>query len=242
MRRTRTKVAGLAALAFAVTAGLGVWQLQRANQKLALERQQALLAVGEPVDEGALLAEPQGDWAQRPATLRGNWWPERQVWLDNRAHDRRAGTVLVTPLQLQGGAVIWVQRGWQVRAPGVHGVPQWPPTPAGEVRVTGRLAPQASQAYALGSVEAGPLRQNLNLSASAQELGRPVLPWVLWQTPPGCEPLRCDWPAPDAGVHKHWGYAAQWFALALLIVGLYVWFQHVQPRRTGARSGSTDGP
>ena len=29
---------------------------------------------------------------------------------------------------------------------------------------------------------------------------------------------------PDLGVSKHHGYAFQWFALARLISGLYVWF------------------
>ena len=38
------------------------------------------------------------------------------------------------------------------------------------------------------------------------------------------------WPAPDLGLHKHYGYAFQWFALCALIVGLYVWFQIVRPR------------
>jgi len=38
------------------------------------------------------------------------------------------------------------------------------------------------------------------------------------------------WPAPAFDVHKHYGYAFQWFALAALITGLYVWFQLVRPR------------
>jgi surfeit locus 1 family protein len=34
-----------------------------------------------------------------------------------------------------------------------------------------------------------------------------------------------DWPVVNAGVEKHHGYAAQWFALTALIVGLFAWFQ-----------------
>ena len=40
-----------------------------------------------------------------------------------------------------------------------------------------------------------------------------------------------QWPLPAADVHKHYGYAFQWFAMATLIVGLYVWFQLIHPRR-----------
>jgi cytochrome oxidase assembly protein ShyY1 len=44
-----------------------------------------------------------------------------------------------------------------------------------------------------------------------------------------------DWPALSVGLDgalaKHYAYAAQWFALAVLIVILYVWFQLITPRR-----------
>ena len=42
---------------------------------------------------------------------------------------------------------------------------------------------------------------------------------------------RCQWPEPAADVQKHYGYAFQWFALCALILGLYVWFQLIRPRR-----------
>ena len=38
-------------------------------------------------------------------------------------------------------------------------------------------------------------------------------------------------PRPAVDVHKHYGYAFQWFALAGLITILYVWFQLVRPAR-----------
>jgi cytochrome oxidase assembly protein ShyY1 len=40
-----------------------------------------------------------------------------------------------------------------------------------------------------------------------------------------------DWPQADVGVAKHYGYAFQWFALCILILVLYVWFQIFAPRR-----------
>ena len=49
--------------------------------------------------------------------------------------------------------------------------------------------------------------------------------------------LRRDWPAVALGVEKHYGYAFQWFALAALILGLYLWFQFF--RRPTARFQET---
>lgn len=42
--------------------------------------------------------------------------------------------------------------------------------------------------------------------------------------------LQRDWPQPAADVHKHYGYAFQWFALSALTLILYVWFQIIRPR------------
>lgn len=232
MKHRSLVLALVCALGVAATASLGLWQLRRADLKQQLQAQQQAAAQRAPIGNAELLDAPARDWAQQPTRLRGRWLPEQQFWLDNRPLEHRVGTILLTPLQLEGSPqVVWVQRGWQGRAAGRHGVPDFPPAPSGVVVVQGRLAPQASRAYALGAEGEGPLRQNLDLPASARSLGRPVLPWVLWQTGPGCAPLDCQWPAPDLGLAKHWGYAAQWFAMAALILGLYVWFQFFRPRR-----------
>jgi len=234
MRADRWLLGLLTLLGVGVTGAMGLWQLGRAQQKLDLLASQELAARLPALGNAELPPQAEGEAVRRSVVLRGRWLAEHQLWLDNRAHDRRNGTLLLTPLALEGRSeVIWVQRGWQERAPGLHAVPPWPATPDGQVQVQGQLRTQASQVKAFGAESGGPLRQNLDLPASATQLGSPVLPWVLWQTGPACAPLRCDWPAPDSGVHKHWGYAAQWFALAALILGLYVWFQFLKPARAG---------
>jgi surfeit locus 1 family protein len=51
--------------------------------------------------------------------------------------------------------------------------------------------------------------------------------------------LHRHWPPPAVDVHKHYGYAFQWFALAALILGLYVWFQVLAPYRAGRAARAT---
>jgi surfeit locus 1 family protein len=71
----------------------------------------------------------------------------------------------------------------------------------------------------------------------ARESGLPLRPLSVMQLDePGQPPdgLLREWPAPAAGVHKHHGYAFQWFALSALSILLYVWFQLIRPRRRAA--------
>ena len=95
-----------------------------------------------------------------------------------------------------------------------------------------RRALRPARLVSLGEEAAGPIRQNLDLDDYARESGLRLLPLVLLQEgPAGDDALRRDLPPPAADVHKHYGYALQWAALAALIVGLYVWFQLLRPHR-----------
>lgn len=216
-------------LGAALTARLGVWQLDRAQQKLALQAAVDAEAARPPLVNADLGGEQQ---LHRRVILRGHWVADRSVWLDNRPMDGRAGFYIVTPLRLTGrGEAILVQRGWAPRDPADRS--RLPPliTPAGEVEIAGRLAASPSRLYELGDGTPGAIRQNLDAAALATESGLQLLPLTVVQTAgaPGDGLLR-HWPAPDLGLHKHYGYAFQWFALCALILLLYVWFQLIRPR------------
>lgn len=223
-------VLGAAVLGAGLTARLGVWQLDRAAQKLALQAAVEAQA-GRPALGNAELA---GDGQlHRRVTLRGRWVAERSVWLDNRPMDGHAGFFVVTPLRLSGRTeVILVQRGWAARNQLDRNLLPPLATPSGEVEVQGRLAAAPSRLFELGPSVGGPIRQNLDPAAFAVESGLALLPLTVVQTGatgPDDTLLR-HWPAPDLGLQKHYGYAFQWFALCALIVGLYVWFQLIHPR------------
>ncbi len=92
--------------------------------------------------------------------------------------------------------------------------------------------------YEFDAAASGPIRQNLDLDGYARETGLPLRPLTLVQedgtAPPGDGLLR-QWSRPAAGVHKHYGYAFQWFSLSALILGLYAWFQLIRPHRARQR-------
>lgn len=225
-----------ALVAAAGTARLGLWQLDRAEQKLQIQAR---------LDERRALPPLQGDALpavaaevpaaqDRAAVVRGRWLAELTVYLDNRQIDGRPGFYPVTPLQLADGSALLVQRGWLPRD--LRDRTRIAPytTPAGEVQLEGRIAPQVPRLYEFDAAASGPIRQNLDLDGFARETRLPLRPWVLIQEARAGDPpdgLLRQWPAPATGVAKHHGYAFQWFALSALVIGLYVWFQLIRPRR-----------
>jgi surfeit locus 1 family protein len=231
----------VAALALALlTARLGWWQLDRAAQKLAMQAtldQRAalppLLAADWP---GTADAAPAHEY--RRTQTSGVWLNEFSIYLDNRPINGRTGFYLVTPLRLDDGTALLVQRGWLPRDAAERTHVLAPPAVAGVANVSGRIAPALSRLYEFDGAASGVIRQNLRIEAYALESRLKLKPWVLVQEDSADrqpnDGLVRQWPAPNNGVHKHYGYAFQWFSLSLLTVGLYVWFQLIQPRRRTA--------
>lgn len=232
-----------ALLAAAGTARLGWWQLDRAATKnrlqADLQSQRALPALtvtALPADAAAASAQ-----AQRAVQLAGHWLAENTVYLDNRPMAGATGFYAVTPLRLDDGSVVLVQRGWVARDMQDRGRIHAPPAPDGAVVVQGRLVPDLPRLYELGAAGTGPIRQNLDIESFARETTLPLRPFAVVQedgtTPPPDGLLR-RWPEPAVGVQKHYGYAFQWFALCALILGLYAWFQLILPRRAHVQAAA----
>jgi surfeit locus 1 family protein len=251
LSRPRLVIALAALVTFAVTARLGFWQLDRASQKRSLQSAIDERRALPPLPQAELAREAPAAEGQvhRMTVLTGQWVPQATVYLDNRQMGARPGFYVVTPLKLADGSAVAVQRGWWPRDAADRTRIQAPAPEPGEVRVTGRIAPPPARLYEFDGATRGVIRQNLDLPAWARETGLTLRPLSLLQTapeerltgsftPPRSRPLEGmphdlarEWPVPAAGVHKHLGYAFQWFALSALTIALYVWFQILRPRR-----------
>lgn len=220
----------------AVTARLGVWQLARADQKLALQADLDRRGALPPLSAAELPRDAAAAEAglHRRAIARGRWLPDTTVHLDNRQMGGRVGFFVLTPLALPDGSALLVQRGWRARDFQDRSRLAPLPVPAGEVEVGGRLARGPARLYEFDGAASGPIRQNLDLDAFARETGLVLRPVLLVQDSPADDGLQRDWARPAADVHKHYGYAFQWFALCALIGGLHVWFRILRPRRARA--------
>ena len=236
MNRRGAVVLAATLLSAALTARLGWWQLDRAAQKNQLQAAMDSRRALPPLAPADLATETAAVVAQhhRAIVLQGQWVVEQTIYLENRQMKGVPGFFAVTPLRLDDGTAVLVQRGWLPRDPADRTRIVAAPPPTGRVQVQGLIAPPPGRLYEFDTAASGAIRQNLPLDAYARESGLRLRPLSVQQQDDATQPsdgLMRQWSAPASGVHKHYGYAFQWFALSALILGLYVWFQLIRPRR-----------
>jgi surfeit locus 1 family protein len=221
-RRALPTLAMLAAVALFVAAGH--WQQSRMNEKEALRAQFDAAANAAVVALAALPGESRWTTLRyREIVATGEYDSGRQILIDNKVHDGRAGYDVVAPLKLVDGRVVLVDRGWVAQGASRAIVPAVAP-PAGSVTLRGRInLPVAGYFELKSEAPTGPVWQNLDPTRFAAATGIAVLPVVVEQTPGPTlnDGLLRDWPAPDFGVEKHWIYMMQWYAFAGLAVVLW---------------------
>jgi surfeit locus 1 family protein len=234
--RALPTLAAIAAVAVFVTAG--GWQGRRMGEKEALRTQLDAAAQEPPVALASLPSD--ADWAAlryRTVVASGEYDARRQVLVDNRVHEGRAGYHVVTPLAMADGRTVLVNRGWVAVGTSRASLPPVAP-PAGAVSVVGRVAtPSAGFVELAREPSAGVVWQNLDPARFAAATGIAVLPAMIEATraPSPDDGLVRDWPAPDFGVEKHRIYMLQWYAFAALAIVLWVvvYFRRRRPRADG---------
>lgn len=207
---------------------LGFWQLNRAQEKLAIQRAFLERGSSEPVVLGAVLLDPAHHDFRRAEGL-GVFEPELQILLDNRVHRGRAGYHVLTPLRVDGSDTrILVNRGWIAWGEDRQRLPEIE-TPTYRLRVSGRLRKPHERYFSLQDESAltgvRTVWQHLNIDRYQEVVGVPMQPLVLrldaGDTQAGG--FVREWPTyQDAWVDRHKGYAFQWFSLAAALVFIYV--------------------
>jgi cytochrome oxidase assembly protein ShyY1 len=184
-----------AVLAFA---RLGVWQLDRLQEKQDRNRVIAERSDGPAVE----LTDVDWDRAEyQHVTATGAFAAEDDHLIPYRSYQGTVGSHAVTPLVLDDGIAVLVLRGW---------VPdEATPPPAGEVTVEGVLR------------RSGSARTSVDVEELEDSLDRDLAPLYLQQLapdPPGDYPVVLDPPARDEGPHL--SYAMQWFLFTgVVLVG-----------------------
>ena len=208
-----------------IAVALGNWQLDRGAQKRALKAQADTLAAQPPIHVGSDALPVEGI-ALRRLEARGVFEPQHAVFIDNRIHRGVPGYHVVMPLKIDGSERrVLVNRGWVAR-PRLRSELPAVKTPASPVSVTGTATvPQRGAFERMDTIVEGRIVQNLTIDRYTQMTPMAVQGFVLRQDSALDDGLVRDWPAPDFGIEKHYGYAFQWFALAATLTAFYAYTQ-----------------
>ena len=249
----------LVAVLVVVLVTLGLWQLHRLDQRrdfnaLVRARTEAPAA---PVDEvlpaDATFADAEGV-VFREVTAAGTYAADEQVVVRSRSFEGKSGAWLLTPLRLDDGTAVLVNRGWVPVQAGIELEPEWAP-PSGRVSVEGLLVATQTRGR-FGAID--PEGERLETVARAdvarlqEQVDEDLVPAVLQlaeQEPgqPGDFPVAIGAPVLSEGPHLN--YAGQWFIFATIAaVGYPLMLRRIAHNRAkeaaaeAAAVGAESGP
>lgn len=212
----------------ALLVSLGNWQYGRGRAKQALmdEHARALQQPAQVLSPAQALP-PAGQVLK--LRVQGVYEAKDTVLLDNQSHQRRPGLHVWTPLRLDDGTRLIIDRGWLPLAD----AERLSPPPAGLQSFEGYWRALPRPGMRLGGAEPEcrpgqprPARVNFPDEAIARCLfGEALRPGLLELSPDAPGGYLRDWtPAGAEAVppQRHYAYAAQWWAFAATLFGLFV--------------------
>ncbi|HEX6259781.1 MAG TPA: SURF1 family protein [Woeseiaceae bacterium] len=211
-------VAAIALVALFVS--LGLWQLERAAEKRAV--QAAFAGAG----EYRTLTSDASYLPYQPLRATGRYLAERQFLVDNMILDGQLGYFVLTPFEYAiEEPLLLVNRGWLPKtarteiavAIEIDGDEAAEMTVKGRAGQLPRVGIRAGDAFA-GGTDWPRIANWPNLDELSAALDRDVLPFVLLADPEPRSTLVRRWEPRQAGPMRHLGYAFQWFALAAAVV------------------------
>ncbi len=200
--------------------GLGFWQLSRGHEKQLLVDRYAERRAAEPVSSAQL--NDMADPAFRRVHLRGQLDGEHSVLLDNRMRDGKAGVELLQPFHDQAsGLWLLLNRGW-LPWPDRRIAPAFT-TPEQTLNLDAWVYVAPGETFQLHADPAAAqwprLLTALHPQALWAELERRGFAFEL-RAEAGPATYETQWPVVAMGPEKHLGYAVQWFAMALALLGV----------------------
>jgi surfeit locus 1 family protein len=207
---------------------LGIWQLDRLDQRRAFNHQVESMRAMPALDLNQQVSDDISNMEWRAVKVQGKYDFENQVALRNQYNGNQYGYHLLTPLLFDGEAVL-VDRGW-IPAEDNAASQDWEKyNESGEVNLTGQVRLGQTKPRFGGVADTLPqdgskleIWNNANIEQIANQLPYQALPVYIQPnmdendtTPP--IPYQ---PTIELTEGPHFGYALQWFTFAtILLVG-----------------------
>ncbi|GGN48430.1 cytochrome oxidase assembly protein ShyY1 [Actinoplanes campanulatus] len=239
--------AALTVVASVVMVMLGNWQLHRYQERTAInDRIDAANTVDAvaltsvltaPTAAGTPGAAPGKALAWTKVTLSGRYDPANEIQARGRTVGSKVGFEILTPLLLEDGTAVLVDRGWVPAPPGgALAAPEVPPAPTGQVTVVGQIHLSESRPAPVDRRDGRLDTRRISLPRLATELPFPVYGAyvLLTEQTPAADPAFVPIPIPHEDSWQNGGYAVQWWVFAGMVFVLYGW----QARREALESAS----
>ncbi len=222
----------------AVCVRLGIWQLDRLDQRRAFNAHVEAMRAESALDLNAEIPADLAEMEYRAVVVSGTYDFENQVALRNQFHQDTYGYHLLTPLVLDDGAAVLVDRGW-VPAEGNDSPSGWSRYDNGgqaEVRGVIRLGQARAQIGGVPDPTLAPGQTRLdfwyvaNLERIALQMPYPILPVYIQPdpNPADTEPPIPFQPEIELTEGPHLGYALQWYTFAAILVAGYPFYLRKQ--------------
>ncbi len=233
---------------------LGQWQLDRLHF-VREQNERALDRMAQPPADLAALADPANTDAVdesglefRRVEVTGQFRPGEEVLQRNRQFRNQTGFHVLTPLELTGGGVVLVRRGWVPASLDQPPVAEAAP-PAGEVTVVGVLErPVPQPSFGPQDPDQGRLDRVFHTDTDRldRQVDGPLFPMVLRIDTELQNPLEDELPfpagPPELDEGSHLSYTVQWhiFAALALLTYLAWWWRRLH--RGGQPTDGEHGP
>ena len=213
-------------------ASLGVWQLDRADQKREIDNGVRQAQAKQPLDLNAVInSGGRNDFKKesyRSALMTGHYDGQRQYLLDNRTHKGRAGFHVLSVFLLDNTSnkAILINRGWIPYKGTRDNIPDISIT-EDTITLGGVLKQQARAIVLKDSSHVdvkstfSKLVQSIQLTELAKTLELDLLPVVIELDKEDKTGFIRDWQPYYGSIDKHNAYALQWFSFAGILLFLF---------------------
>jgi surfeit locus 1 family protein len=210
---------------------LGIWQLGRSEEKrVFLEQQGQELASSEIIQLSKASEDNVDRLRYKKVQATGHYDQTHQFLIDNQISAGKAGYFVLTPFVLQGEAkAVLVNRGWVPLNQQRSILPDLQIS-SEQIQVIGRINQFPSVGIKLAGAETPTegwpsVVQVVDSSVLARKLGYSIFPFQIELDKDQPEGFKREWQTTTMMLpEQHTAYAIQWFALALTLTILFIWY------------------
>lgn len=201
---------------------LGCWQLQRAAEKKHLLQAQAQLARLAPSLWRPGMSLPK---QYQPLTVTGVYLP-MTLLMDNQHYQHQLGYQVLTPLLMKDDSLILIDRGWIAGDTNRQNMPVIASL-SEKATISGQAYFPSSKGFLLGAPvekksEALMIIERIDPKLFSQLLHKSVYPFIIRLDNKQAHGFIRDWPVVSMPPERHYAYALQWFAMALVVLILFI--------------------